>query len=218
MEPGIATLVPVLLAALGFWLRPFIQRWVQKRYEYKYLVCELEDIVRHLGANITVLEAIAKDGKIPAPMHINKLKIPETSAIFSIETLKLADFRYSSRLYDLRLKLRNLNIEIDDLLAFSNHCYDPAGFFEIVSYHRDKSQAVRKILAGEVRTLKNQARAAPQESATPLTIIARPAALAVPPAAMQARPDNPDLIAAAGCDAETGETELGIEADAANPV
>lgn len=174
MNPGYTAVASLILAAFGFWLRPFVQRWFQKRYEYSYLLKELDDIHRHLGANLKVMGYIEEDGQVPAPMHINKLKIPESSAIFSIETLKLADFKYSSRLYDLRLKLRNLNLEIDDILVFSDPKYVAKDFFELIRYHKQKTELVAIILKEELSVLTNKAHLRPQQSAVLRRIVPRP--------------------------------------------
>ena len=169
------TLSVALLGAIAtVWLRPVLQRHLQKRNETQYLLQELRDIKRHLGQNIRVMDRIIGAAYFPAPMHIQKLKIPETSAIFSIDTLKLADFKNSSRLYELRLKFRNLNLEIDDCLKYCDENFSYHEFAAFIKYHRMKTAKVSSILEEEIRTLERGSSDNPQESILMPTILELP--------------------------------------------
>jgi hypothetical protein len=149
-----ALLLAVIGAVLTAWVRPVIQRSLQQKNELEYLIQELKDIKRHLGENEKVLNHVIEFGKFPATLHLHKLKIPETSAIFSIDTLKLSQFRFSSRLYEIRLKFRNMNIEIDDCVNHCNYDYKYSDFLDIIKYHQKKTVLVSKILADEIKILE----------------------------------------------------------------
>ena len=167
----------IVVAVGGFitvWLRPVVLRRIQSANEIRYLHEEFKDIARHLTLNLSVIENICKQKhRLPILMHLEKLKIPTDSAIFSIDTLRLANPRIASRLYEMRLKMRNLNIEIDQLISLADSGQIDA-FYEVLEYHRQKSHGAIEVLDNERKVLKSSRSDSKQKSLVLPAIIAKP--------------------------------------------
>jgi hypothetical protein len=177
MNDSIVPYLAITIGVLGWfvtvWLRPVMQRRLQQKNEIRYLREEFRDLARHINLNIGVMDLIEKSGSLPLEMHIAKLKIPKDSAVFSIDTLKLADPRIASRLYEMRLKMRNLNLEIDDLMQLSR-CGEISTFFELLRYHRQKCQRAVEVLNEERSVLAKSKAKGRQKSLVIAKIIPRP--------------------------------------------
>jgi hypothetical protein len=156
--------VQIITAFLGGFtavvLKPVIQRWLQQRSETKSLIEELKDIRRHLSENIKVIENIKFNNFIPLDMHIQKFKIPDTATVFSSEIFHIFHHKHSSRLFDVRLKLRNLNIEFDQLIVLIDDERNKEVLFDLFEYSMSKMYFVIEALDRDInyfsKTLKEE--------------------------------------------------------------
>lgn len=80
------------------------------------LVCELNEICRHLQKNLEVLNAIDTDSnKKISVMHIQKLEIVINKTFTDEELLKNMNKRYTAIVFPLNVKMRNYNITVNYL-------------------------------------------------------------------------------------------------------
>ncbi len=112
--PAIITAGTAVLGILiGIFIKPRVDFYLSSRRELRLLISEFEDMIRHINANIEVLDQIDLSMGIPAIIHLEKMKIPESSIIFSSDTYRNIYNKHSRLIYELRLIVRNINIEID---------------------------------------------------------------------------------------------------------
>ena len=82
------------------------------------LICEFDEIYRHLQRNLEVLsainDAINTEQKVSV-MHIEKLKIVINQTFTDEELLKNMSKRYTRIVFPLSVKMRNYNISVDCL-------------------------------------------------------------------------------------------------------
>lgn len=86
--------------------------------QLKLLASELEDLIRHCIANSDVLKSIDFNNGIPSMLHFEKMKVMESSLIFSQETFNVIDSKFTRHINRLKLEVRNINIEIDYLIKY----------------------------------------------------------------------------------------------------
>ncbi|MGY6521499.1 MAG: hypothetical protein ACXIUD_07215 [Mongoliitalea sp.] len=86
--------------------------------QLKLLTSELEDLIRHCIANLEVLQAIDFEKGVPSMLHFEKMKVMESSLIFSQETFNVIDSKFTRHINRLKLEIRNINIEIDHLIKY----------------------------------------------------------------------------------------------------
>ena len=81
------------------------------------LICEFDEIYRHLQRNSEVLDAIKNItfAKKVSVMHIEKLKIVINQTFTDEELLKNMSKRYTRIVFPLSVKMRNYNISVDCL-------------------------------------------------------------------------------------------------------
>lgn len=80
------------------------------------LVCELNEICRHLQRNLEVLNAIDTDSnKKISVMHIQKLEIVINKTFTDEELLKNMNKRYTAIVFPLNVRMRNYNITVNYL-------------------------------------------------------------------------------------------------------
>ncbi len=94
----------------------------EKNEQYR-LANELQDLVRHLRRNLVAIAALERSvglGNRPATTHYKKLIIPTDSILFSSETFRGIDHEKCVKLNQLKLRLRNLNIDVDHTIEFLN--------------------------------------------------------------------------------------------------
>ncbi|WP_298534961.1 hypothetical protein [uncultured Algibacter sp.] len=119
----------------------------KKGNELKLLNSEIEDIQRHCKANIKVLDIISFDnGKLPSSMHFKKLKVYESSILFSPEMYRSIKVKIAKDLYRFKTEIRNVNIEIDTLLDYlnNNHKIEIAVVEEYIEYIKGKCVYIGK--------------------------------------------------------------------------
>lgn len=122
----IEKIVPAIITAgatvlgifIGIFIKPRVDFYLSSRRDLRLLISEFEDMIRHIKANIEVLNQIDLKKGIPAIMHLEKMKIPESSIIFSSDTYRNIHNKHSRLIYELRLIVRNINIEIDSTVFF----------------------------------------------------------------------------------------------------
>lgn len=87
--------------------------------ELRQLIAELWDIQRHCNENAKVLDHIDLSKGIPSNMYFERMKIPESSILFSAETFRRIQVDYAQLLYRVRLIVRNINIELAELIHYA---------------------------------------------------------------------------------------------------
>lgn len=93
---------------------------LQHKDQLKLLSGELEDLIRHCIANRAVLNSIELNLGMPSDMHFQKLKIMESSLLFSPETYQLIDSKYTRYIHRIKMEIRNINVEIDAVIVFKS--------------------------------------------------------------------------------------------------
>ncbi|UJP64896.1 hypothetical protein [Mongoliitalea daihaiensis] len=86
--------------------------------QLKLLTSELEDLIRHCIANQEVLHAINFEKGVPSMLHFEKMKVMESSLIFSQETFNVIDSKFTRHINRLKLEIRNINLEIDYVIKY----------------------------------------------------------------------------------------------------
>lgn len=84
----------------------------------KLLASEIEDLTRHCIVSHQVLNAMDLEKGRPSGFHFEKMKIMESSILFSADTFLFIDSKYTRHLNRLKLEIRNINIEIDYVLKY----------------------------------------------------------------------------------------------------
>lgn len=115
----ISALIGALSALIVTSVKPWIERRLRERFEKAAFQGELVDIYRHLCANKAILDAIEWEHGLPLDMHFKKLCIPENTLLFSDETFRNLPQLWLQKIYELRLLMRNINIEVEELLRSS---------------------------------------------------------------------------------------------------
>jgi len=126
----------ILLAILAPFINELIKDSRKTKNERKRLFEELCDIIRHCNRNLLVLNAINARIKndLPDTLHYEKMKIPHNSLLFSLETFRNLDYDKCQRIYQLKLILRNININLNGVI---NYCKRRDATREsIISYNK----------------------------------------------------------------------------------
>lgn len=79
------------------------------------LICEYQEIYRHLGKNLEVLESINIDEGVPSILHIKKLKIDDHTTLTDGEIMKHISKEYTAIVYPMTICTRNYNITVECL-------------------------------------------------------------------------------------------------------
>jgi len=108
----------VVIAVISSIIIEFVKAKVKKRKEYTLILNEIKDLGRHFSKNVNILNQMDLSKGIPMNMHFEKLKVFEQSLIFSQDTYRTSDKKIQKHIYRFKLELRNIHIEIDDLLAY----------------------------------------------------------------------------------------------------
>lgn len=82
------------------------------------LSAELEEIYRHLGANIVVLNMIESSKGIPSLVHIRKLEISKYSSLSSEDVLKNLDKYTNKIIFPLTVCVRNYNMHVQTIVKY----------------------------------------------------------------------------------------------------
>ena len=122
MRPDL--LISAFVGAFLAFLSTSISQWVQRRIrigiEQKLVVSELMDIRRHCLSNLDAMNRIDLDHGIPSAIHFHKIKIIESSILFSPETFRNINVTHSLLIYRLRIVINNLNIDADAVIHYLN--------------------------------------------------------------------------------------------------
>ncbi|MEL7399671.1 MAG: hypothetical protein AAFN68_03755 [Pseudomonadota bacterium] len=98
-----------------------VKKKFEEENELEALVSELKDIGRHCSANVVVIRNIDMTKGIPMNMHLEKLKMPSTSMISSLDTYRIINSSHTELIHRMKLRIRNINIEIDGLILYINY-------------------------------------------------------------------------------------------------
>ncbi len=108
-----AAFIGALASILVNFVWYFVSRRINIFREITLIKGELNDLVRHFKANVSIVEAIDLEQGIPSLLHIRKLAVYEDSIIFSKESYRLTNKKRLNHLYRLKTELRNINVEVD---------------------------------------------------------------------------------------------------------
>lgn len=112
--------------------------------ELQLLFGEIKDIKRHCNANLEVLDKIDLSKGIPSQMHFKKMKVSYYSIVCSTETFKAIKPVHANLIYDLKLILRNVDIEIDTVVQYlADHRYDSKIMLRYIFYLKQKFEYVQ---------------------------------------------------------------------------
>jgi hypothetical protein len=117
----ITPIITVISGVLVYYWRKHVDRKAVEKQSLYVFDKESQDIYRHITRNIDVLNAIIesiKDNTIPSIMHFEKLKINESSFIFSQDFLSQISYDKIDILERLRVQLRNRNIESENTIKY----------------------------------------------------------------------------------------------------
>lgn len=114
---ALAALIGTTFAVITYIINRIITKNESNKKDKKDAViyaAELEDTIRHLEANLMVLDSLLaamKRGDCPRPaqVHFENLKIPDNSVIFTNKPMKLAKQTYINEFNRVSIKLRNIN-------------------------------------------------------------------------------------------------------------
>lgn len=122
MDKIILILVGAVLTTAFQFLSALLTKTSDKKLKHKdqikLLSSELEDLIRHCIANLEVLKSIDLDKGIPSDMHFEKMKVMESSILFSSDTYIHIESKYTRYIHRLKIEIRNINLEIDSVLQF----------------------------------------------------------------------------------------------------
>lgn len=145
-----------------------VKRWIEAKVpadkECKLLAIELKDIERHCNENAKVLNFIDLANGIPSSMHLKKMLIPESSIIFSSETYRRIYLEHSELTHELKLIVRNNNIEIQQIIDYqSGMCCERAVLEKYYAHLRSKSKWMADRLGKERKRFMREARIVVQD-------------------------------------------------------
>lgn len=123
-EKIILILLGVALTTIIQFLSTLITNKTDKKLKHtdqlKLLSSELEDLTRHCIANLNVLKSIDLSKGIPSSLHFEKMKVMETSILFSENTYTFISSKHTRYINRIKLEIRNINLEIDYLIKYTN--------------------------------------------------------------------------------------------------
>ena len=119
-EHIISAFVGALLALFSRSISLWIQRRIRMVTEQKLVFSELKDVRRHCLSNLDALNRMDLDHGIPSAIHFHKIKILESSILFSPETFRNINVRHSLLIYRLRIVVNNINIDADSIISYLN--------------------------------------------------------------------------------------------------
>ena len=79
------------------------------------LICELDELYRHLQSNLEVLELMSVSKGKPSMMHLEKLRIDDHKTLTDAEIMKNMSKKFTSLVFPLTIRMRNYNITVDYL-------------------------------------------------------------------------------------------------------
>jgi hypothetical protein len=149
-------LLGLILAVIAPVIVDLVQKYLLQKNERMLVIGEMKDMYRHFCRNKRAIEIIKSKKEMPAMLHFKKMKIPEDSLIFSQTTFRTMSAKRSKKIYELKLLLRNLNIEMDDLIGYCEH--DPVQnlFDQYLEYLIGKITFLQEKLLKETAMLKNE--------------------------------------------------------------
>lgn len=154
-------LISAFVGAFLAFLSTSISQWVQRRIrigiEQKLVVSELMDIRRHCLSNLDAMNRIDLDHGIPSAIHFHKIKIIESSILFSPETFRNINVTHSLLIYRLRIVINNLNIDANAVIHYLNKDeVDQNVLQEYIDYMKDKLAYTSDRLAYELDNINSK--------------------------------------------------------------
>lgn len=158
VEKVVLILAGVLLTTLFQFVSSLLTRRSDKSLKHKdqlkLLSSELEDLTRHCIANLQVLKSFDLSKGIPSSLHLQKMKIMESSILFSPDTFQIISSDYTRFINRLRLEIRNINLEIDYLLNYKQRQdFKPEVFQQYTDYLVSKMETTITMLPERLRDL-----------------------------------------------------------------
>lgn len=131
-----------------------MQRRIRIAIERRLLLAELMDVCRHCLSNLDALNRIDLDRGIPSVVHFHKIKIIDSSILFSSETYRNINTAHSSLIYRLRVVVNNLNIEAATIIAYlGKEMVDREVLQTYIEYMQEKLAYTNDRLAYELENL-----------------------------------------------------------------
>lgn len=103
----------IITQVVSQWLTKRVETSARQKKEIALLKGEISDIWRHCTANLEIVENIDLERGAPLRIHLEKMKVYESSIIFSENTYRAIHERYAQEIFRLRLMIRNINLEIE---------------------------------------------------------------------------------------------------------
>lgn len=113
--------ITTIFQLLSIYLTKKSDKSLKHTEQLKLLTSELEDLIRHCIANLQVLRSIEIEKGIPSMLHFEKLKVMESSLLFSQDTFVFINSKYTRYINRLKLEIRNINLEIDYVIKYSQN-------------------------------------------------------------------------------------------------
>lgn len=114
----------------------------------KRVSSELEEIYRHLGENINVINSIDLSKGVPSQLHIRKLEIAQYSLLSDEETLRNLDKDDNKLIFQMMVKVRNYNINVE---IVNEYVKSEKHKLEIFQNHKKGLLDVTKSLQEEIK-------------------------------------------------------------------
>lgn len=145
MEDSLLKIVLVGLAALLTVATKLVNDWMLAEKELRQVIAELSDLRRHFGENVKIIKAMDINRGIPSAMHFEKMKTPEDSIVFSPETFRRIKSEHAELIHEIRLIVRNGNIELSEVIAYSksDKC-SPLTLTEYLTHISGRTEGVSK--------------------------------------------------------------------------
>lgn len=143
---------------VGYLLRLLYQRYTKKlnsKDQFALLTSELSDLQRHCSANLKVLNEMKLSEGIPSRIHFEKLKIMESTILFSPKVYINISSKHISKIHRTRLEVRNINIEVDYVLSLlKSKTISKKLLTEYIDYLKGKNEHVVMKIKMRLENLK----------------------------------------------------------------
>lgn len=141
---------------LSFLLTKSSDKKLRHKDQLKLLSGELEDLIRHCIANLSVLKSMNTEEGVPSNLHFEKMKIMESSILFSADTYLMIDSKFTRYIHRLKTEIRNINLEIDSVLAYKKkEVVNPLTLKKYIDYLISKMETTINNLPGRLNELSN---------------------------------------------------------------
>tara|TARA_R110002049_G_scaffold295535_3_gene482965 strand:- start:4218 stop:4784 length:567 start_codon:yes stop_codon:yes gene_type:complete len=159
-EKIILILIGVAITTVIQFLSAFLTKKADKKLKHtdqlKLLSSELEDLIRHCIANLNVLKSINLNKGIPSNLHFEKMKVMETSILFSPDTYSFISSNHTRYINRIKLEIRNINLEIDYIIKYKQSSnFTVVNFQQYIDYLISKMEVTIKNLPYRLSELTN---------------------------------------------------------------